>query len=91
MLGRSFHMLDVETLNFIKQEIEALLNQGSEESVRRAEEMAQMLEARIQEQRQMESDIVQSKLRALVEAHPWMAPKLLQQDLRDGLKTRKQL
>ena len=74
-------MLDVKTLNLIEQEIEALLNQGSEESVRRAEEMAQMLEARIQEQRQMESDIVQSKLRAVVEAHPWMAPKLLQQDL----------
>ena len=74
-------MLDVETLNFMEQEIEALLNQGSEESIRRAEEMAQMLEARIQEQRQMESDVVQSKLRTLVEAHPWMAPKLLQQDL----------
>jgi len=74
-------MLDVDTLNFIEQEIEALLNQGSEESIRRAEEMAQMLEARIQEQRQMESDVVQSKLRTLVEAHPWMAPKLLQQDL----------
>jgi Fe-S-cluster containining protein len=74
-------MLDVETLNFMEQEIEALLNQGSEESIRRAEEMAQMLEARIQEQRQMESDVVQSKLRTLVEAHPWMAPKFLQQDL----------
>lgn len=74
-------MLDVETLIFIEQEIETLMNQGSEESVRRAEEMAQMLEARIQEQREMESDIVQRKLRGLIEAHPWMAPKLLQQDL----------
>ena len=74
-------MLDIETLNFFEHEIEALLKQGSEESLQRAEEMAQMLEARIQEQHHMESDIVQSKLRTLVEAHAWMAPKLLQQDL----------
>jgi len=74
-------MLDLETLSLFKQEIEALLKQGSEESFRRAEEMAQMLESRIQEQQHMESDIVQSKLLALVETHPWMAPQLLQRDL----------
>ncbi|QOL52232.1 hypothetical protein [Massilia litorea] len=51
-------MLDIETLNFFEQEIEALLKQGSEESLQRAEEMAQMLEARIQEQRHMESGFV---------------------------------
>lgn len=74
-------MLDVEMLNFFEQQIEALLKQGSEESFERAEEMAQMLESRIEEQRHMESDIVQSKLRTLVETHPWMAPRLLQWDL----------
>lgn len=73
--------MNVETLDAIEKEIEALLADGSDEAVQRAEYLVEGLERLAEANRQMRSEPVQKKLQILIETNPWMAAEPIGQDM----------
>lgn len=78
---RRLGILDSVTLNAVEKQIEALLAEGSDRAVKRAEKIVEELEALAEANRQMVSEPVQQKLQQLLEEHPWMMPESMEREM----------